>query len=112
MGQHPFAAATDSLPKWKGHLYNWIDVRTGKTLAPAFVSSVDSGNLAAALFSVRELAAGTDRAELAGKLLKEMDFSALYDWEKELFYIGYDAAAGSLRPRITICWLQKRGCSL
>ena len=88
----------DSLPKWKGHLYNWIDVRTGKTLAPAFVSSVDSGNLAAALFSVRELAAGTDRAELAGKLLKEMDFSALYDWEKELFYIGYDAAARQFTP--------------
>ena len=37
------------LPKWKGHLYNWYDTKTLAPLDPAYVSTVDSGNLAAAL---------------------------------------------------------------
>ena len=36
------------LPRWHGHLFNWISLKTGKPLAP-YVSSVDSGNFTAAL---------------------------------------------------------------
>ena len=35
-----------SLAKFRGHLYNWYDTRTLAPLGPAYVSSVDSGNLA------------------------------------------------------------------
>ena len=39
----------EQLEKWKGHLYNWYDIGTTQPLNPRYISSVDSGNLAAAL---------------------------------------------------------------
>ncbi|MEO5696176.1 MAG: glucoamylase family protein, partial [Burkholderiaceae bacterium] len=38
-------ATLDRLPRWRGHFYNWIDTRSLATLAPSYVSAVDSGNL-------------------------------------------------------------------
>ena len=35
-----------TLERFRGHFYNWYDTRTNQVLAPAYVSSVDSGNLA------------------------------------------------------------------
>ena len=32
------------LPKWNGHLYNWYNTKTLKTLPPEYVSTVDNGN--------------------------------------------------------------------
>ena len=32
------------LMKWKGHLYNWYQIRTLEVLNPAYISTVDSGN--------------------------------------------------------------------
>ena len=32
------------LPKWKGHLYNWYNIKTLKVLNPEYISTVDSGN--------------------------------------------------------------------
>ena len=41
------------LEKYRGHLYNWYDTKTLKTLnGPSFVSSVDSGNLVASLYTL------------------------------------------------------------
>ncbi|MFL5775698.1 MAG: GH36-type glycosyl hydrolase domain-containing protein [Chloroflexota bacterium] len=45
-------ASIDSLPRYRGHLYNWYDTRDLKTLEPAYVSSVDSGNMCASLLTV------------------------------------------------------------
>lgn len=39
----------DRMEKWKGHLYNWYDTISLVPLTPIFVSTVDSGNLMAAL---------------------------------------------------------------
>ena len=41
-----------SLPRVRGHLYNWYDTRSLKPLEPMYVSSVDSGNLAGHLLVV------------------------------------------------------------
>jgi hypothetical protein len=42
------------LEKFKGHLYNWYDTQTLKPLdAAPFISSVDSGNLVASLYTLR-----------------------------------------------------------
>jgi len=30
--------------KWKGHLYNWYDIKSLEVLNPAYISTVDSGN--------------------------------------------------------------------
>ena len=43
----------EQLERYRGHLYNWYDTRTLKPLRPHYVSSVDSGNLAGALFTLR-----------------------------------------------------------
>ena len=89
----------ERLDKWRGHLYNWYDTRTLKPLSPAYVSTVDSGNLAASLTA---LAAGLREYgchELAGRasaLAQGMDFAALYDRRRRLFRIGYDAAQDAL----------------
>jgi len=42
------------LPKHRGHLLNWYDTRTLTPLLPAFVSSVDSGNLVASLWTLQQ----------------------------------------------------------
>ena len=43
----------DRLPKFRGHLYNWYDTHTLEPLPPVTISSVDSGNLAASLYTLR-----------------------------------------------------------
>lgn len=47
-------ATTAKLPKYRGHLLNWYDTRTLTPLAPSFVSSVDSGNLVASLWTLQQ----------------------------------------------------------
>ena len=42
------------LPKFRGHLFNWYDTRTLEPLAPQYVSTVDSGNLAGHLLAVKQ----------------------------------------------------------
>lgn len=83
----------ERLPRYRGHFYNWYDTRSLSPLLPAFVSTVDSGNLCAALIAVREALGGWGAAELAVRLdalIGEMDFSPLYDRSRGLFYISYD----------------------
>ncbi len=43
----------EKLERYRGHFYNWYDTRTLKPLPPLYVSSVDSGNLAGSLFTLR-----------------------------------------------------------
>jgi len=54
-----FAAATlgtlntyDRLEKQRGHIYNWYDLETLRPIAPLIVSTVDSGNLTASLYTL------------------------------------------------------------
>ncbi|MGH9529162.1 MAG: glucoamylase family protein, partial [Terriglobales bacterium] len=42
-----------TLSKCRGHLLNWYDTRSLAPLTPAFVSSVDSGNLVASLWTLQ-----------------------------------------------------------
>ena len=42
-----------SLDRHQGHFYNWYDTRSLKPLPPLYVSSVDSGNLACHLLTLR-----------------------------------------------------------
>jgi len=45
-------AVLHDLPRHRGHFLNWYDTRTLQPLAPAYVSSVDSGNLAGHLIAL------------------------------------------------------------
>jgi cellobiose phosphorylase len=42
-----------SLERYRGHLYNWYDTQSLQPLLPMYVSTVDSGNLAAHLLTLR-----------------------------------------------------------
>jgi cyclic beta-1,2-glucan synthetase len=92
----------DRLEHFEGHLLNWYDTQTLEPLLPKYVSTVDSGNFAAALLTLasglREIAQRSD-AEVAGRLdslasracayFDEMHFAFLYDRKRRLFSIGY-----------------------
>ncbi|MDM0090377.1 MULTISPECIES: glucoamylase family protein [unclassified Variovorax] len=95
-------ASVDRLPKHRGHLYNWYDTQTLAVLQPAYVSSVDSGNLAGHLLAVAQACRGfasTGNDDGSGAALQAlaarcealchgMDFRGLYDAKRHLFHIG------------------------
>ncbi|WPH21865.1 GH36-type glycosyl hydrolase domain-containing protein [Variovorax paradoxus] len=92
----------DRMQKHQGHLFNWYHTQTLQLLPPAYVSSVDSGNLAGHLVTVAQAcrafaAEGCQSHEepaleaLARRcdaLHSGMDFSGLYDPKRHLFHIG------------------------
>ncbi len=43
----------DKLDRYRGHFYNWYDTRSLMPLPPHYISTVDSGNLAAYLLTLR-----------------------------------------------------------
>ncbi len=47
-------ATVAQMQKQRGHLLNWYDTRTLQVLAPAVVSSVDSGNFLASLWTLQQ----------------------------------------------------------
>jgi cyclic beta-1,2-glucan synthetase len=81
---------------FRGHFYNWYEVTTLRVLPPAYVSTVDSGNLCACLLvlssALQELSGTRAKtlANLARKKALDMDFSFLYDLKRDLFRIGYN----------------------
>ncbi|WP_417473195.1 GH36-type glycosyl hydrolase domain-containing protein [Luteimonas mephitis] len=44
----------ESLPRHRGHFYNWYDTETLHPLPPLYISTVDSGNLAGHLLTLRQ----------------------------------------------------------
>ena len=81
----------ERMEKWHGHLYNWYDVTALRPLNPRYVSSVDSGNLAAALLLCASAAEGHPTlSQRMRALARQMDFEPLYDRERGLFRIGVD----------------------
>ncbi len=91
-------ATVMKLEKWNGHLYNWYDIKTLDVLYPAYVSTVDSGNFTVCLLTVRNavgcLKGFEDIADALSSLIDGADFGALYNKKRDLFYIGYNSAAG------------------
>jgi cyclic beta-1,2-glucan synthetase len=47
-------ATLSRIPKTRGHLLNWYNTHTLEPLTPRFVSSVDSGNLVASLWTLQQ----------------------------------------------------------
>jgi len=55
------------LERYEGHLYNWYDTITLKPLNPKYISTVDSGNMAGHLLTLRQglIALPDEKSELA-----------------------------------------------
>ncbi|MDO4982062.1 MAG: glucoamylase family protein [Eubacteriales bacterium] len=84
----------ERMPKHRGHLFNWYDTRTLAPLTPAYISTVDSGNLYAGLVVAKAAMLACDEITLAMRidaLMEKTDFSFLYDSTRGLFHICYDA---------------------
>jgi cyclic beta-1,2-glucan synthetase len=61
----------ERLERFHGHFYNWYDIETLESLRPAYVSTVDSGNLAGHLLTLRVgLLEATEAPLLGGQLLE------------------------------------------
>jgi cyclic beta-1,2-glucan synthetase len=101
----------EGLDRLEGHLFNWYDTASLAPLAPRYVSTVDSGNLAGALIAVseglRRLGREPPAAESgpgecqerleglsrrAAAFADGMRFQFLYDPQRSLLSIGYRAA--------------------
>lgn len=84
----------EKLPRCIGHFYNWYDTRTLQPLEPAFVSTVDSGNMYAGLLVSKIALTEWGERELSERierLMEPMDFAPLFDKSRKLFYICYDS---------------------
>jgi cyclic beta-1,2-glucan synthetase len=44
----------EEMPRYRGHFFNWYKTETRQPLTPRYVSTVDSGNLAASLAALRQ----------------------------------------------------------
>jgi cyclic beta-1,2-glucan synthetase len=109
-------AAMRRLRRFQGHLYNWYDVETFKPLEPLFVSTVDSGNLAACLWTLKQAALEfaekgdcgerpeevradlLDIANTCHRMADEMDFRFLYQPRKKVLSVGYNVRSRRLEP--------------
>ena len=87
----------EQLPRWNGHFYNWYHTCTLRPMPPLYVSTVDSGNCAAALLAAANALRGWGRDALAARaqaLCDGMDFALLYDPQRRLMHIGIDTGSG------------------
>jgi cyclic beta-1,2-glucan synthetase len=87
----------ERLERYRGHFYNWYDTLTLQPLQPAYVSTVDSGNL---LGSLLTLVHGLDdkvHEPVVGPALKEGLIDTLGVLAECLhgFHPGHDAEAGA-----------------
>nr|AAP58539.1 putative cyclic beta 1'-2' glucan synthetase [uncultured Acidobacteriota bacterium] len=81
----------EALERCEGHLLNWYDTQTLAFLPPAYVSTVDSGNFAAALLTLA-VALRSSAPALAARataLVEAMNFRFLFEPKRKLFAIGY-----------------------
>ena len=83
-------AALSALETYEGCPYNWYETGSGRPLEPRYVSSVDCGNLLAALLMVS--AVGGDNAKIADELVGKMNIGFMYDGGRGLLRIGYNVS--------------------
>ncbi|MDD5725300.1 MAG: glucoamylase family protein, partial [Candidatus Omnitrophica bacterium] len=73
------------MEKFRGHFYNWYDTETLKPLAPLYISSVDSGNLAGHLIVLR--------AGLAEMNSQKIISTKIFDGIRDTLEILYQSVA-------------------
>ncbi|KAF0814495.1 N,N'-diacetylchitobiose phosphorylase [Andreprevotia sp. IGB-42] len=91
-----------SLERHRGHFYNWYDTQTLQALAPLYISTVDSGNLAGHLLTLRPgLLALLDDSILPPQL---------YAGLSDPFQILLDTADASAAAAMAMFW-NEQDCS-
>ena len=87
----------DKLERYRGHFLNWYDTRSLDPLQPRYVSTVDSGNLAACLLALRQ---GCLEVPGSARSCAGNSFEGLLDAIDLLDAVFHDLDAPSLRPAI------------
>jgi cyclic beta-1,2-glucan synthetase len=89
-------ATIERLEKYRGHLYNWYDTQTLHPLSDApFVSSVDSGNFVASLYTLRSGALSLLRRPL---LARQLLCGVRADWQLLRLHSKLPAPLSHLSP--------------
>lgn len=121
----------DKLEHYRGHLLNWYDTSTLTPLLPRYVSTVDSGNLAACLIALKQGCLALVDApvvrvqqwqsllvilDILTDILKELEennpASAIESFEVELDDIGQRVSAAQNKPESWVAllvWLSGEG---
>jgi cyclic beta-1,2-glucan synthetase len=94
-----------SLRKYRGHVLNWYDTRTLQPIAPLFVSSVDSGNLLASLWTLQQGCMERLRQPVLQPCLAEGFLDHLRVLADGAPFLKKQLSACE-RQRNTDCWLQ------
>ncbi|MDP9176783.1 MAG: carbohydrate-binding protein [Gemmatimonadota bacterium] len=100
----------ERMRRYRGHFYNWYNLGDLRVLEPAYISTVDSGNLAGHLLALKQACNEIIRrpdstpgqikrlqaiAERSRAYVLEMDFKFLFDDRRKLFSIGYQHSTNS-----------------
>ncbi len=90
----------EKMDRYRGHFYNWYDTTSLASLHPRYVSTVDSGNMAASLITLRQGLLEEPQeyalADRVAKLVDEMDFRFLLDAKRKLLHTGYNVESQTL----------------
>lgn len=62
-------ATMNKLERYRGHFYNWYDTQSLRPLSPRYISTVDSGNLAGHLLTLRQGVLNIPNQKLIGQAL-------------------------------------------
>ncbi len=92
------------MPRYRGHFYNWYDTQTLAPLAPAYISTVDSGNLAGYLLTLRSgLASLAESAPLIDASVLEGLDDAIHLFEAEVVGLKQGRATSGLKRELAAC---------
>ncbi len=82
----------EALERHRGHFYNWYDTQSLKPLPPLYISSVDSGNLAGHLLTLRQGLLALPDDNILG--------ARLFDGISDTLRVLVEIAGGSAPPQL------------
>ncbi len=92
----------ERMRRFRGHFYNWYDLRDLSVLEPAYVSTVDSGNLAGHLIALRQACLGMlDEPVADGRLWRALEIAVALAEERLRPLAQAGAAARQLQAART-----------
>ena len=78
----------ERMRRFHGHFYNWYDLHDLNVLEPAYISTVDSGNLAGSFVALRQAClAMTEESPLKGRIGRALDVALLLAEEQRREFI-------------------------
>ncbi|MEP6538293.1 MAG: glucoamylase family protein [Bryobacteraceae bacterium] len=86
----------DSMDRFRGHFYNWYDTQTLRPLEPRYISTVDSGNLAGHLITLRQGLADLPNQ----KILRSSVYSGISDTLRILVGVTARGANGQAGAKL------------